>query len=398
MPLTGIRVLDLGSMVAAPLGATLLGDMGAEVIKIEPPGGEEGRRVGPRRGDDTGLYIGVNRNKRGMVLDLTRPQGQEVLARLVAHSDIVIHNVRSPAREKLGLDYAALCRIRPDIILVTVSTYGETGPYAGRPGIDPSAQALGGLIAGTGEPGGPALKAGAAVADVTAATLIAYTAMVALWARARDGQGQAAEVALIDGVVHLQPVQLGEYLLTGSPPPRVGNRSPFYAPYNSYRCADGGEVHLAAFNDKFYRNLCRALDAPELAVDPRFVDGGTRLKNRDALDREMATRCAQFSRAELMTRLQHADVVAAPINDYPAVASDPQLQHNHMLESVQHAIQGPLTIPGIPLRLARTPGAIRRPPPALGEHSAQILGELDYSVDAIAQMAAGGLLGNSQAD
>ena len=381
MPLTGIRVLELGSMVAAPLGATLLGDMGADVIKIEPPGGEEGRRVGPRRGDDTGLYIGVNRNKRGMVLDLTQPPGQEVLRRLVQQTDIVIHNQRSPARERLGLDYASLAAIRPDIILVTVSTYGESGPYAGRPGIDPSAQALGGLMAGTGEPGGPALKAGAAVADVTAATLVSYAAMLALWARARDGQGQAAEVALIDGVVHLQGVQIGEYLLTGSPPPRVGNRSPFYAPYNSYRCADGGEVHLAAFNNKFYRNLCGALDAPELIEDPRFVSPASRLENRDALDAQIAACCARYSRAELMTRLEHADVVAAPVNDYAAAVADGQLRHNGMFVPVEHAAHGRIEVPGIPLHLLGTPGAVRRPPPMLGEHTSEILGELACRLD-----------------
>jgi crotonobetainyl-CoA:carnitine CoA-transferase CaiB-like acyl-CoA transferase len=368
-------------MVAAPLGATLLGDMGADVIKIEPPGGEEGRRVGPRLGDDTGLYIGVNRNKRGMVLDLGTPDGQTLLRRLVATADIVIHNVRSPAREKLGLDYAALAAARPDVILITVSTYGESGPYAGRPGIDPSAQALGGLMAGTGEPGGAALKAGAAVADVTAATLVAYSAMLALWARARDGRGQAAEVALIDGVVHLQGVQLGEYLLTGQPPPRVGNRSPFYAPYNSYRCADGGEVHLAAFNDKFYRNLCRALDAAELIDDPRFASPALRLDHRDALDAEIAARCARRPRAELMARLTHADVVAAPVNDYPAAAADPQLRHNGMFVPVEHAVHGRIEVPGIPLHLLGTPGAVRRPPPMLGEHTSEILGELACRLD-----------------
>ncbi len=376
MPLSGIRVLDLGSMVAAPLGATLLGDMGADVIKIEPPGGEEGRRIGPRRGDDTGLYVGVNRNKRGMELDLSHPHGQDVLRRLVATADIVIHNVRSPAREKLGLDYAALAKARADIILVTVSTYGDSGPYAGRPGIDPSAQALGGLMAATGEPDGPALKAGAAVADVTAATLVAYSAMLALWARARDGQGQAAEVALIDGVVHLQSVQLGEYLLTGEPPPRTGNRSPFYAPYNTYTCADGHQVHLAAFNDKFYRTLCQALDAPQLAHDPRFATATSRLANRDALDLELAALCAREPRAALMRRLHSADVVAAPVNDFPAVRADAQLQHNGMLPVVDHPEHGPLVIPGIPLRLGRTTGGIRRPPPRLGQHTAEILNEL----------------------
>lgn len=381
MPLSGIRVLDLGSMVAAPLGATLLGDMGADVIKVEPPGGEEGRRIGPRRGDDTGLYIGVNRNKRSMELDLTTPHGQDVLRRLVTTADIVIHNVRSPAREKLGLDYAALAQARADIILVTVSTYGDSGPYAGRPGIDPSAQALGGLMAATGEPDGPALKAGAAVADVTAATLVAYSAMLALWARARDGRGQAAEVALVDGVVHLQGVQLGEYLLTGAPPPRVGNRSPFYAPYNSYRCADGHDVHLAAFNDKFFRNLCQALGAPELTRDPRFACAASRLANRDALDREIAAHCARHPRAALMARLQQADVVAAPVNDWPAVTADPQLRHNGLFPQVRHADHGPLQIPGIPLHLTRTPGSVRRPPPRLGQHTAEILDELGLPTD-----------------
>ena len=177
-------------------------------------------------------------------------------------------------------------------------------------------------------------------------------------------------------MVHLQGVQLGEYLLTGQPPPRVGNRSPFYAPYNSYRCADGGEVHLAAFNDKFYRNLCRALEAPELADDARFASAAARLENREALDAEIAARCARLGRAELMAQLEHADVVAAPVNDYLAAVADPQLQHNAMFAPVTHGAHGPLTVPGIPLHLNRTPGQVRRPPPALGEHTAQILAEL----------------------
>lgn len=385
-PLAGVRVLDLGSMVAAPLAATLLADLGADCIKIEPPGGEEGRRIGPPKGDDSGLYIGTNRNKRGIVLDLRTPPGSAVLARLLAGTDVLVHNVRGPARARLGLDAETLHERYPRLITVTLSTYGETGPWAGRPGIDPSAQALGGLMGFTGVPDGAPVKAGPAVADVTAATLAAYGALGALRARDRDGLGQHVEVALVDGVVHLQPVQLGQYLLHGEAPPRTGNGSIFYAPYNAYACADGLLVHVAAYVDKFFDGLCQALELPELLADPRFATAPARLAHVAQLDAVLIARFRQRPRGAWMARLAAVDTVAAPVLDYPGVVADPQLAANGVWAQVQHTVHGPLTVPAPVVHLSRTPAQVTRAPPALGEHTAQVLAELGYGPEAISEL------------
>ncbi|HKN99899.1 MAG TPA: CoA transferase [Pseudonocardiaceae bacterium] len=373
--LDDVRVLDVASMLAGPYCATLLGDMGADVVKLEPPRGDETRRLGPRRGDDSGVFVGVNRNKRGIVADLRTEEGQRVLDRLVRWADIVVDNLRPSARRRLGLDHGSVSARNPRAISVSVSAYGSSGPYAGRPGIDPVAQALSGLMNVTGLPDGPPLKAGAPVADAVCSMLAAFGAVSALYSRERTGRGQQVEVALIDGLVHIQAPYTGQYFLLGEQQPRTGNTTDWYAPYNTYRCADGRYVHLACYNDKFFANLCRAIGRPELATDDAYRTNDARLANRVALDEIIAGFVGAHDRAGVLDVLWAEDVIVGPVNDYAELFADPQVRHNELVVEVPHHA-GPLRVTGVPVRLSDTPGSVRLPPPGLGEHTEQVLREL----------------------
>jgi crotonobetainyl-CoA:carnitine CoA-transferase CaiB-like acyl-CoA transferase len=392
LPLEGIRVLDLASMLAGPYGATMLGDMGADVIKIEPPRGDEARTLGPAVGDDSGLFVGINRNKRGLVLDLTKPEGREVYCRLVEAADIVVENLRADAERKLGVSYEDTVRHNPRIIYISVSAFGESGPYAGRPGVDPLAQALTGLMSATGEPGGGPLKAGVAVADATCANLVAFAAMVGLWVRQTQGIGQRIELNLIDGLIHLQPGNLGMYFVSNYLAPRVGNASPFFAPCNAFACADGRSIQIALFNDKFFANFCRAIRREDLAADPRFARNDGRLAHQAALEAELAAWFRSVTAEEAMHMLTDADVIAAPVLDHAEAFADPQVVHNRMLVEVEHARLGPITVGGVAPKFSATPGSVRRAPPALGEHSEEILREAGFDDAAIARLKETGVI------
>jgi len=386
--LDGVKVLDAASMLAGPYGATLLGDMGADVIKLEPPAGDETRRMGPRKGTDSGVFVGVNRNKRSVAVNLASADGQEVLARLTRWSDIVVDNLRPKARLALSLDYESLRRHNPRVISVSVSTFGASGPYAGRPGIDPVAQALSGFMHVTGLPGGPPVKAGPPVADAVCSVLAAFGAVCALWARQRTGEGQQVDVALIDGLIHVQAPYTGRYFLLGEQQQRQGNAIDWYAPYNAYPCGDGQYLHLACFNDKFFGKLCAALGRPELAADERFATGPARVAHRAQLDEIVGGFLAGLDRAAALDALWEHDVIAGPVNDYAQVFSDPQVLHNEMVVAVPHHT-GPLRVTGVPVKLSATPGAVRRPPPGLGEHTAEVLRELGLDEETVARVAGG---------
>lgn len=376
LPLAGIRVLDIASMLAGPYGATMLGDMGADVIKIEPPYGDESRAIGVKIENDSGFYVGINRNKRSIVLDLTKPEGKELYFRLVRTADIIIDNLRPQAKAKLGVTYEENCKYNPKIICISVSAFGQSGPYAGRPGIDPLAQALSGLMSVTGEKNGKPLKAGPAIADATCANLVAFSAMVGLWTREQQGVGQQIEVCLLDGQIHIQPSQVGQFFLCNYIQPRVGNASPFYAPYGTFTCRDGRDIQIASFNNKFFHNICRAIGREDLIDDPRFPTGEDRLAREAELNVEIQKAFSQFDSDEMMRRLTQEDCMAALVNTYEQTFADPQVQHNQMAVEVNHARVGKVKVGGIPVKLKKTPGAVRLAPPTLGQHTREVLQEL----------------------
>ena len=380
--LQGLHILDAASMLAAPYGATLLGDLGADVIKLEPPNGDETRRMGPRIGTDSGVFVGVNRNKRSVALDLRTDDGQTALAALLEWADVLVENLRPQARAKLGLDPTVLKERYPRLVTVSVSTFGEHGPYAGRAGIDPVAQALSGFMSVTGEEGGGPLKAGPPIGDAVTSLLVAVGMMAALWARERTGEGQHVSVALIDGLIHVQAPYTGQYFLLGRQQPRMGNSIDWYAPYNSYECGDGLHLQLACFNDKFFANLCAALGQRELVTDARFATNDARLEHRHDLDAIIGAFCLARPRAEVLDQLWAHDSIAGPIHTYEDVFSDPQVLANEMVVEVPHH-RGPLRVTGVPVHLDETPGSVRRPPPGLGEHSREVLEELHLDPDLI---------------
>lgn len=395
-PLDGTRILDAGNMIAGPYGATLLGDLGADIIKVEPTYGDDLRRLGPQIKGETGSFIGVNRSKRGIALDLAHPAGQEVFARLAGTADALITNTREPALSRLGLSYDQVRRHRPDIIWVGVSTFGADGPYAGRPGVDALAQALCGVTAFNGEPGRPPVRLNVPIADIMASLLVVSGVLTALYERTKSGQGQRIDVSLVDAVVHALCNALGQYFTSGWVVPRSGNRSPYFAPSGMYECADGARVFLTCPTEKFFQNLCQALET-DWADDPRFRTIELRLQHEDDLDAQIAQRCRRFVQGDLMGRLVAADVMAAPVNELPEVVREPQVRHNRMIVTTQHETLGGLDVTGVPLHLQRTPGRVRRSPPVLGQHTAEVLAELGYRPDQIAEMERSGAVVSHEA-
>ena len=384
-PLEGLRVLDVATMLAGPYGATLLGDLGADVIKVESPYGDDCRHLGPERNGERGPFIGLNRNKRSLVLDLECPAGREVFARLAATADVLITNIRESALAGLGLTYEQVREHRPDVIWVGVTAFGADGPYAGRPGIDFLAQGFAGLLALNGEPEGPPVRVTVPLVDVMTSLLVTSGVLAALHERTKSGSGQRIDVSLLDALVHAQCTGLGGYFLNGWISPRTGNRSPYFAPSGVYTCADGKAICLTTPSEKFFRNLCKALDV-DWANDERFRRIQQRLQHEDELDRRIAERCKTFTRDDLMARLIAADAMAAPVNELPEVVQDPQVRHNGMIVTTEHPTLGAVNVTGVPIHLQRTPGSVRKSPPVFGQHTKEILAELGYRPGEIATL------------
>ena len=391
-PCTGLRVLEISTMMAGPYAGTLLGDLGADVIKVESHYGDESRHLGPKRGTERSAYLSLNRSKRGVVLDLRRDDAQEVFSRLVATSDIVITNIREPALSKLRLDYDSVKAHREDVIWVGVTAFGKDGPYEGRPGIDFLIQGYAGLLALNGDPDGEPVRVTIPLIDTLTSVLAAMGALAALRTRAETGKGERVDVSLIDALVHAQASGIGSYLITGEETPRTGNRSLYFAPSGVYNTRDGEKVVITCPAEKFFAKLCEALEV-DWVSDPRFQNIDARMENQDELDRTIDDRCREFTRDELMQRLIAADVLTAPLNSVKQVVDDPQIAHNEMLVTTDHPTLGDVKVTGVPLHFQNTPGKVQMAPPLQGQHTAEILEELGYGEEAIAKLVGDGAIG-----
>ncbi len=380
-PLTGIRVVELAHIMAGPVCGMMLADMGADVIKVEKvPGGDDTRRmVPPRIGDESAAFLMMNRNKRGLALDLKNPAGGEVLKRLVKRSDVLTENYRRGTLERLGLGYETLSRINPGLIYCEISGFGRTGPYADRGGFDLIAQGMSGLMSVTGEGAGrPPVKCGAPITDITAGILAAMGVLGAYIHRLRTGRGQRVDTSLFEaGIVHTY-WQSAITFATGKSAGAMGSAHPLNAPYEAFPTGDGW-ITVGAANQRNWEKLTEVLDAPELKNDARFADNDARMRHLEALRTELTARFRKRSTSEWLRRLESVGVPAGPILDIVAMHRDPQALARGIVQEVVHTKAGPAGTLGHPVHYTDTPAEIRRGAPVYGEHSRAVLAELEYS-------------------
>ncbi|MDR7483284.1 MAG: CoA transferase [Armatimonadota bacterium] len=390
--LEGIRVLDLSQGAAGPICAMYLGDLGAEVVKVEPPGGEWGRGLGPPFVDGVAAaFIGMNRNKRSIVIDLKHPQARPVILRLVAGSDVLVESFRPGVMARLGLDYDTLRSDHPRLIYCAISAFGASGPWHDRPGVDGIVQAASGLMSVTGSPDSEPVKVGVPAADTTAGFLAAAGILAALFARERTGRGQCVDLSLLDALLAFQTVPLAMYLASGTPPGRTGSAAPYAAPNEAYPTADG-HVMVAAYTPERWHALCAVLGRPDLAADPRFATNEARVAHRVELRDALAPIFRAMPTAHWLAVLEAADIVCGPILTYPELEAHPQVVHNGMLVALHHPQLGAARVVGQPLRLSATPPRISRPAPLPGEHTAAVLREAGITDDEIARLVAAGVV------
>src|SRR5712692_3025252 len=375
-PLAGIRVLDLTRVLAGPFCSMILGDMGAEVIKVEEPGkGDDTRGWPPFAGGEATYFLSVNRNKKSLTLNMKAPDGQAILRKLAAKSDVVLENFRPGTMERLGFGFAALRKLNPRLIYCAISGFGESGPEASRPGYDLIVQGESGVMDLTGFADGPPVKVGNSVADLVSGMAAAHGVTLALLSRARTGKGQKVEIGMLDVMASLLTYQAGLYWNAGGRPARRGNQHPSIVPYEVFQSQDA-YLTLGVANNSLWEKTCRALGREDLAGDPRFDTEANRVTHRDALIPMLNDLLGARSADEWLARLEQAGVPVGKIKTVAEVCESPHLKARGMVVKLPHPKAGAITVMGVPVRLHETPGAATLPPPLLGQHTDEILTRL----------------------
>ncbi|WFE76741.1 CaiB/BaiF CoA-transferase family protein [Roseinatronobacter sp. S2] len=378
LPLSGLRVLDLSQVMAGPYCCMLLGDMGADVIKVEPPeaGDQTRKAMGFRmKGQDSPGFLALNRNKRSITINLKSDTGRKLFYALVRTADIVVENSRPGVAAKLGVDYETLREINPRIIYASISGFGQTGPWAQRPGFDLIAQAMSGVMSAMGIPGEGHVKSGVPIGDLGAGLLAIYGILSAVIGREKSGEGQFIDASLFEAALGLSIWETTEYWATGISPQPLGTANRMSAPYQAFSASDGHFV-VGAANQKLWLSFCNVIDRPDLLEDPRFFDNRSRLQNRAALVELLAVVFLADTVASWVNRFLEAGVPAGPINDYAEVLQSDHVSARKMVIELDHPVEGTIRSLGFPVKLSATPQQVRRHPPLLGEHNLEIIAEL----------------------
>jgi crotonobetainyl-CoA:carnitine CoA-transferase CaiB-like acyl-CoA transferase len=383
LPLSGIRVLDLSQVMAGPFCCMLLGDMGADVIKVEPPevGDQTRRSMGFRmKGEDSPGFLALNRNKRSITLNLKSEAGRRVLYRLAETADVLVENNRPGVVARLGVDYAALAKINPRLVYASISGFGQTGPWAQRPGFDLIAQAMTGIISATGLPDAEPVKSGIPVGDLGAGLFATYGILAAIIGREKTGRGQYIDTSLFDAALALSVWETTEFWATGRSPGPLGTANRMSAPYQAFEATDGKFV-VGAANQRLWERLCEVIGRPDLLEDPRYIDNKDRVKHRGALAAELAPVFRTRSVEDWVDSFLAAGVPAGPIYDYrQAVESEHALARGSVID-IPHPVEGHFRALGFPMKMSETKQQVRFPPPLLGEHTQSILDELGLSAE-----------------
>ena len=385
-PLAGVKVLDLTQMMAGPFCTMLLADMGADVVKVEKPDGDDIRRSGPPFiNGESAAFLGINRNKRGIVVDLGAAGGVEVIRRMSRGVDVLVQNMRPGSMRRKGLAYEDLADANPGLVYCTISGFGTTGPYRDKPGFDLVAQAMSGLMSITGEPGGTPLRHGVPVTDLAAGIYGAFGVLAAYVERLKTGRGQHVETSLLEAGIAYTIWESAVYFATGEPPGPVGSGHLLSTPYQAFPTRNG-HIMIGAANQANWERLCMAIGRVDLLDDPRYADNASRRQNQADLVADLEGTFSQRDGEHWLRVLDEAGVPNGPINDMRDVYDDPQVAARGMMEEMEHPVAGVTRHIGIPLKLSATPGSIRKPSPTLGQHTDEVLAEYGFGPGEVADL------------